>query len=319
MNLFSLVKRRGKGAGTTADNRLSLNPAASAEDLQYCKIIADARSAASASIQSQARKRLQQMMAVIPSGTTHLEPNSLAEHNAGHPEPIAVKAFYIDRLAVTNAEYDVFVSSGIYDDMELWPMEVWQHVLQFVDRSGLPGPQSWSGGKPPRDRLRHPVIGISWYEAMAYANWVGKRLPDAAQWQRSASWHTGQNGQQTALRHPWGNSFDSTKANTWSSGVGSTVPVDKYHEGCTPNGVHQLIGNVWEWIDGAFVAPWNENHLLGGYAEIRGGAFDTYFESQTRIQFRSGQPLLFRGGNVGFRCCIHLDEVQIAPQATATA
>ncbi len=289
MSLFSLVKRCSKNASSVVANTISDKSSAS---------------------RTQSLKRMQQIMALIPSGTTLLEPNSLAAEPVAQSEPVVVSSFYIDRFAVTNAEYEAFVNSGIYDDMELWPMEVWQHVLQFVDRTGRPGPRSWSVSKPPRDRLQHPVTGICWYEAMAYAKWLGKRLPDAAQWQRAASWHTGQNGQQAALRHPWGNSFDSAKANVWSSGAGSTVPVDKYHEGCTPNGVHQLIGNVWEWLDEAFVVPWNENHLLRGYAETRGGAFDTYFESQTRSQFRSGQPLLFRGANVGFRCCINLDDLQ---------
>jgi iron(II)-dependent oxidoreductase len=264
---------------------------------------------------AQAWQRLQQAMALIPTGDVQLEPGSL-DANANCPrEVISVQAFYIDRFVVSNAEFAAFVESGVYDNVERWPSEVWQHVLQFIDRTGVPGPQNWSDGKPPRDKLNHPVTGICWYEAMAYAKWVGKHLPKAAQWQRSASWHTGQNGQSTALSYPWGNAFDASKANTWSSGSGGTVAVDQYYAGCTPNGVHQLIGNVWEWIDEPFVIPWNDNHLLGGYAEVRGGAFDTYFESQCRCQFRSGLPLLFRGNNTGFRCCIPLSELAMSHTA----
>jgi iron(II)-dependent oxidoreductase len=254
-------------------------------------------------------------MALIPTGDVRLEPSSVSHQPSRPLDPMTVQAFYVDRFVVSNAEYAAFVESGVYDDVERWPSEVWQHVLQFVDRKGVPGPQNWTDGKPPRDKLNHPVTGICWYEAMAYAKWVGKHLPNAAQWQRAASWHTGQNGQQTALSYPWGNAFDATKANTWSSGVAATVAVDQYYAGCTPNGVHQLIGNVWEWIDEPFVVPWNDNHLLGGYAEVRGGAFDTYFESQCRCQFRSGLPLLFRGSNAGFRCCIPLAELAMSQTA----
>ncbi len=312
MSLFSLVQRRVKSAAAPCAKRMPMDPAQLAGDLQFCKVVSRSSSERDAGRCAQAWRRLQQSMALIPSGATQLEPNSLAQEHDNQIDVINVTAFYMDRFTVTNGDYTAFVASGAYDEMERWPSEVWQHVLQFVDRSGVSGPQAWTDGKPSRDSLNHPVTGICWYEAMAYAKWVGKRLPDAAQWQRSASWHTGQNGQQAALSYPWGNSFDSAKANIWSSGVGKPVSVDKYYEGCTPNGVHQLIGNVWEWVDDAFIIPWNDNHLLAGFAEVRGGAFDTYFESQTRCQFRSGLPLLFRGANVGFRCCVDLGDLNDA-------
>lgn len=314
MNLFSFVKSRVAKAPLKGAGRFAGEALPSAVELQFCKMLSQGSAARDAANQPAAMARLQQAMALIPSGEALLEPISLSDSPMAGLEHVAVPAFYIDRFTVTNAEYAAFVASGIYDDMALWPSEVWQHVLQFVDRSGVPGPQSWVEGRPPRDQMNFPVTGICWYEAMAYAKWVGKSLPTAAQWQRSASWHTGQNGQQEALSYPWGNAFDATKSNIWSSGVGRPVAVDKYYNGCTPNGVHQLIGNVWEWLDQPFVIPWNDNHLLGGYAEVRGGAFDTYFESQCRCQFRSGQPLLFRGTNVGFRCCIQRRDLSDAPE-----
>ena len=317
VSLFSLVQRRSKSTSAAGTNRQAIDPAHHADDLQFCKIISQFPSEQDADRCAQAWNRLQQTMALVPSGATQLEPNSLSAEPDNQADVVNINAFYIDRLAVTNADFAAFVASGVYDDMEQWPSEVWQHVLQFVDRSGVPGPQSWLDGKVPREASNLPVIGICWYEAMVFAKWAGKRLPDAAQWQRAASWHTGQNGQQTALSYPWGNSFDSSKANTWSSGVGKPVAVDRLYEGCTPNGVHQLIGNVWEWVDEAFVIPWNDNHLLAGFAEVRGGAFDTYFESQTRCQFRSGLPLLFRGANVGFRCCVNLGDLKVDQSSTA--
>ncbi len=280
MSLFSLVRRNT--STVTSTSRFSIGPVRTADDLRFCNVIDGPQSEKNGHAGATAWKRLQQTMALIPTGATLLEPNSLIDDRRENTV-INVNAFYVDRFAVTNSDYAEFVAAGVYDDMEHWPNEVWQHVLQFVDHSGVPGPQSWTGGRPPRNRLNHPVVGICWYEAMAFAKWVGKRLPDAAQWQRAASWHTGQNGQQTALSYPWGNAFESSRANTWSSSVGNTVAADKYYEGCTPNGVHQLIGNVWEWVDEAFAVPWNDDHLLAGFAEVRGGAFDTYFESQTAL------------------------------------
>ncbi len=160
---------------------------------------------------------------------------------------------------------------------------------------------------PPADKLDHPVVGICWYEANAYATWVGKRLPSSEEWQRAGTWPMGHAGDVTNQRYPWGDAFDPRKANTWDSGIGDTVAVAALTAGCTPNGVRQLIGNVWEWVDAQF----HPNAETGvsvtldqTMAEIRGGAFDTYFHSQATCQFRTGQPLLFRGPNVGFRCCV---------------
>ena len=150
----------------------------------------------------------------------------------------------------------------------------------------------------PENRLDHPVVGICWYEANAYANWAGKRLPSTEEWQRAGTWAKGHSGNTFELRYPWGNAFDPSKANTWASGYGVTVPVQAFKLGNTPNGVRQLIGNVWEWVDTQFLPSTEEGVsilLEETMAEIRGGAFDTYFHSQATCQFRSGQPLFVRG------------------------
>ena len=148
-------------------------------------------------------------------------------------------------------------------------------------------------------------MGVSWYEARAYALWVGKRLPTSAEWQRAACWCDGDGDER---RYPWGNTFSPDRANTWLSGVGDTAPSASYYDGCTPNGIYQLVGNVWEWTATAFDCETDSaaSEVLWDHpmAEIRGGAFDTYFETQATCQFRSGQSLLHRGTNVGFRCCV---------------
>ncbi len=151
-----------------------------------------------------------------------------------------------------------------------------------------------------------------WYEANAFATWCGKRLPTSEEWQRAGTWSKSGGNTGAELRYPWGNGFDPFKANTWACGAGRTFPVDAFSDGSTPNGVRQLIGNVWEWVDAQFqpFAQEGTSVLLDdSMAEIRGGAFDTYFHSHATCQFRTGQPLLFRGNNVGFRCCISESEV----------
>jgi iron(II)-dependent oxidoreductase len=192
--------------------------------------------------------------------------------------------------------------------MDLWPEEIWPSVVQFVDQTGLPGPQFWSQSRPPRGKEDHPVVGVCWFEANAYARWVGKRMPTAAEWEKAGSWPADLFGRGPRLRYPWGNAFDPSRANTWTSGLAATVPVDAYSNGCTPNGIYQLIGNVWEWIDDRFAGPDMPDGLRifvdQAMGEMRGAAFDTYFEIQATCQFRTGQPLLSRKPNLGFRCAL---------------
>jgi iron(II)-dependent oxidoreductase len=85
--------------------------------------------------------------------------------------------------------------------------------------------------------------------------------------------------------------------------------------------VFQLVGNVWEWVATQFEYIPKESGLRVAFeepmVEIRGGAFDTYFETQATSQFRTGQPFLYRGANVGFRCCVPADQLADAPPPSA--
>ena len=245
--------------------------------------------------------------------------------SSGDPDIAAsgpmIAPFFMDRHAVTNADFAHFVNSGIYSEMELWPQEIWPNVMQFVDSTGLAGPRFWENGRPPKKKASHPIVGITWYEASLYAEWVGKRLPTSAEWEFAGSWPNGLDGRSGKVRYPWGNSFDPARANTWSGGNSGTVPVDDCYSGCTPNGIYQLVGNVWEWVATPYVCSTGNGGLSGEVTqpmgEIRGGAFDTYFETQATCQFRTGQPLFYRGINVGFRCCLDANRLNPPPQPAA--
>jgi iron(II)-dependent oxidoreductase len=258
-------------------------------------------------------RALEQEMALVPGGEICLINDTIVSSPNGFQvvsnpdEIVSVESFYIDRDCVTNADYLKFVQAEGYSNPQLWPEEVLPNVLQFLDASGSPGPKNWVESAPPEHLLNHPVVGICWYEANAYATWVGKRLPSTEEWQRAGTWPKGQSGHTFELRYPWGNAFDPSKANLWASGLAKTAPVDEFPLGNTPNGVRQLIGNVWEWVDTQFYPSTQDGVsilLEETMAEIRGGAFDTYFHSQATCQFRTGQPLLYRAGNIGFRCCL---------------
>jgi formylglycine-generating enzyme required for sulfatase activity len=121
--------------------------------------------------------------------------------------------FYIDQFEVSNIEYK-----------------------RFIDDTRYPPPPSWSDGKYAEDADFYPVFEVSWWDAMAYARWAGKRLPTEAEWEKAARGGDGR-------RFPWGNEFDESLAN---AGDGY-APVTAYLEGASPFGVVNMCGNVAEW------------------------------------------------------------------------
>jgi iron(II)-dependent oxidoreductase len=254
--------------------------------------------------------RLRQEMALVPTGIVEM---ILCDGSTASRE---ISGFFLDRHAVSNRQYWEFVRSGGYESLESWPQEVWPSVSRFTDRKGRPGPRGWEGGKFPSGQADHPVVGICWYEAMHYAWWTGKRLPTAAEWQKAGGWPeqlSGGNGN----RYPWGDLFDPQRTNLWSSGIGRTVAVDDFPNGATPNGVLQMSGNVWEWLDDPLetipCADGMEFLTWKPMRRIIGGAFNTYFASEATCQFITGQAELDRLDNVGFRCAISLDRLRTLP------
>lgn len=220
---------------------------------------------------------------------------------------VHVEAFYIDRQCVTNREFQAFVDADGYEDMSLWSPDVWPGVVGLVDQSGAPGPRHWRQGTYCDGEDDLPVVGVSWHEAAAYARWVGKRLPSDPEWVKAAAWPVPAAG--SALhgrRFPWGDSLDSQRANLWGAGRGGIAPVAEFAGGLSVGGVSQMIGNVWEWTSGRYGAwePSLEIDSPVALRSLRGGAFDTYFETQAQCQFQSGDSPMARKHNIGFRCVV---------------
>jgi iron(II)-dependent oxidoreductase len=253
---------------------------------------------------------LHHQMALVPAGCV---PVVLADGSHANAK---LDGFFLDRLAVTNRQFRRFVQAGGYDSLEIWPQEVWPSVSRFTDRKGRPGPRDWEGGNFPAGKADHPVVGICWYEAMAYARWVGKRLPTATEWQKAGGWPEQLSGGD-CNRYPWGDLFDPGRTNLWASGIGRTVPVTHYANGATPNGIFQMTGNVWEWLDDSLDAiPCSEEETFVPWKPMRriiGGAYDTYFASEATCHFITGQAELDRPENVGFRCALSLEQLRRLP------
>jgi formylglycine-generating enzyme required for sulfatase activity len=164
-------------------------------------------------------------------------------------ESTAVPAFLIDKYEVTNARFLRFVTAGSYRDQTFWPETLtikgrptpWTAAVKtFVDRTGLPGPRSWSDGTFPEGKGNHPVVGVSWYEARAYARWLGKELPTRDQWWRAALGDT-------RGAFPWGNDVKTTEVRA-NFGLVGTRPVGSYPPGVSPFGCFDMAGNVREWL-----------------------------------------------------------------------
>ncbi len=165
------------------------------------------------------------------------------------PPGTAVPAFLIDKYEVTNAGFLKFVAAGGYRDQTFWPETLivngkplpWAEALHtFVDRTGLPGPRSWSDGTFREGKGDHPVVGVSWYEATAYARWLGKELPTREQWWRSALGDT-------RGAFPWGNDVKTAELRA-NFGLVGTRPVGSYPLGVSPFGCFDMAGNVREWL-----------------------------------------------------------------------
>jgi gamma-glutamyl hercynylcysteine S-oxide synthase len=275
-----------------------------------------------------ARDALETEMGLTPQGDVHLEPSVFdvdyqlfVSDDLDAPKGliIPVQAVFLDRYPVTNKQYQRFVAVGGYQEMAIWDREILPAVLDFVDSTGQPGPRFWKNGRYPAGEANLPVVGVSWYEAAAYARWVGKRLPTDAEWVKAGSWPvTLSSSTHLQRKYPWGDTMDRHKANVWGSGPGRIVPVDEFTEGVSVGGLYQLIGNVWEWTSTNLdVDPSSEDTVAEKPAflkSIRGGAFDTYFEDQANCQFASGENPILRKHNVGFRCAIGLCDIAGPPQ-----
>lgn len=254
-----------------------------------------------------ASEALGRHMALVPEGVV---PQISSD---GSLSMIEVRAFHMDRCAVTNERFSRFVEAKGYEDLELWPQEVWPSLMRFVDRTGKPGPAGWSDGRYPAGLAEHPVVGICWYEAAAYARWAGKRLPNSAEWRKAAGWPERLQGGD-CLQYPWGDLFDTKRANLWCSGLGKTTPVDAFPAGDTPSGIRQLCGNVWEWIaEPLTYLVTSDERTFRSWKPMRrilGGAFDTYFPGEAASSFVTGQSELSRRPNIGFRCVVSADALR---------
>lgn len=152
---------------------------------------------------------------------------------------LRLPAFEIGRYPVTNAEYAAFVESP---EGKTSPPRHWETRPESHRREG----------EVPPELSSHPVVNVTWQDAMAYCDWLSQqtgkkyRLPTEAEWEKAASWDA-QTG--TKWCYPWGDEWDATQCNNKEDGPGHTTPVGQYSPagGDSAYGVSDVAGNVWEW------------------------------------------------------------------------
>ncbi|GIM88270.1 ergothioneine biosynthesis protein EgtB [Paractinoplanes toevensis] len=253
---------------------------------------------------------------LVPAGEftmgTSTEPWALDNERPAHR--VFVPAFHIDRAPITNAEYAAFIDAGGYDDPRWWTTAGWDHR----QAAGLVAPLHWtrdvSGwasthfGRTNPINPDEPVVHVCWYEAAAYAAWAGKRLPTEAEWEKAARWDpaTGR-----SLRYPWGDDPPGVEHANLGQRHLQPAPVGAYPAGVSPLGVHQLIGDAWEWTSSDFHGypgftpfPYREySEVFFGpdYKVLRGGSFGTD-RSAVRGTFRNWDYPIRRQIFSGFRC-----------------
>jgi formylglycine-generating enzyme required for sulfatase activity len=189
------------------------------------------------------------------------------------------------KYPVTNLQYNCFMESGGYSHREWWSEEGWNWRQ---DRS-ITAPGFWHDGK--WNLPNQPVIGVSYYEAEAFAKWAGGRLPREQEWEAAARG-------QDALDYPWGNKeqWQDLICNSSGSGLQATSPVGLFPRSRSRVlGLEDLAGNVWEWCDDWFAVD------AGASARVfRGGSW-YHGALNCRSAFRSGYSPGIRNGRLGFR------------------
>ncbi|HZQ05936.1 MAG TPA: SUMF1/EgtB/PvdO family nonheme iron enzyme, partial [Anaerolineae bacterium] len=178
----------------------------------------------------------------IPRGILLMGEPRLREASPQHR--VEVDAFAIGKYPVTNAEYAEFIAARGYEIESHWTQMGWKWQRgRLTSGNAEPAPGFWH--EPRLNQPRYPVVGVSWYEAVAFCNWLSQtrggkynyRLPTEAEWEYAAR------GANDARNFPWGNQFERGRANTADTGLGGTTPVTHFPSGVSPFGVWDMAGN----------------------------------------------------------------------------
>jgi len=178
----------------------------------------------------------------IPAGTLHHKPTS-----DGPVQLIEMHSFAIGIHLVTVGAYGDFIDQDGYDDPSWWSGDGWRwRCDEDVD-----APRFWDEGEEWTEYLRpdHPVIGVSGYEAEAYASFRAMRLPTEREWERACRGNDDR-------AYPWGDEWDDRACGHRGHGTRRTKPVGSFPKCVSPFGIYDLVGNVWQWTSDTRGTSW---------------------------------------------------------------
>ena len=214
----------------------------------------------------------------------------MGNNTSVHEKPmhkVSVSGFWMDRTEVTVGEYLSCVAAGVCAKPRVGP--------------------GCNGGKP-KARANHPINCVNWYNAAKFCRWKKKRLPSEAQWEKAARGGSAQ-------PYPWGFRQPSCRNAHFHKGgagcgTGKTAPVASKPAGRNRYGLHDMAGNVWEWVRDYYslsfysVSPTKNpvNRKRGsGYKVVRGGSWKTRYD-KLHMTYRSEAWPSKKSATIGFRC-----------------
>ena len=213
-------------------------------------------------------------------GSDTSSPLSKPKHN------VSLKAFKISKYEVSNEQYAAFVNAMRWEAPE----------SEYYDDLAY---------------AHHPVVGVNWYDAITFCNWVGGRLPTEAEWEKTATWDI---TTKRKLLWPWGMEWEPDKIISFKEkGLSGTAPINSLPEGKSPVGAIHMVGNVSEWTSSIYRAyPYNskdgrENPDTIAIRVVRGGSWSLVDVAALPTN-RSAIDPHTKDQDLGFRVAWNLEE-----------
>ena len=244
--------------------------------------------------------------------------------------PLALAPFAIGRYPVTNGQYRRFIEAGGYDPDAPWWDEAaraWlarddaatEGLVDWQRRTRKDQPEFWDNETFGSARPNHPVVGVSWYEAMAFCRWLTQHLNDGYVYllPSEAEWEYAARGG-TRRTYPWGDDdLDPERASYDQTYGSTTLAVGCFPRGSTPEGVLDLAGNVWEWTRSEYRPyPYDPRDGREDGADparksftLRGGSW-LDLPLYLRAAYRVRDTPVYRNADVGFRLARHPPRVK---------